>query len=161
MNTGANGALPGVATTINSSRPGQFTVNSTPPSAGAARAVGPPTINVVAATVAPQTMASRRLSDMSSPPGLGLRCHVGEKTETTTSQPGCIGAGHESGHKQEVIARRGLYFANAWSTVCAHSPSVPRRQSVCCWSMSAVPDLETTAAMVLDEFVTQLDESGI
>ena len=68
------------------------------------------------------------------PPGLGLRCPVGEKTETTTSQPGCIGAGHESGHEQEVIARRGLYFANAWSTVCAHSPSVPRRQSVCCWS---------------------------
>jgi hypothetical protein len=57
---------------------------------------------------------------------------VGEKTETTTSQPGFIGAGHESGHKQEVIARRGLYFANAWSTVCARSPSVPRRQSVCC-----------------------------
>jgi hypothetical protein len=27
--------------------------------------------------------------------------------------------------------------------------------------MSAVPDLETTAAMVLDEFVTQLDEGGI
>src|SRR5918994_2099634 len=23
------------------------------------------------------------------PQGLGLRCHVGEKTETTTSQPGC------------------------------------------------------------------------
>src|SRR5918994_4101097 len=95
------------------------------------------------------------------PPGTGPTLSRGREDRNYDLTARLHKAGHGSGHKQEVIARRGLYFANAWSTVCAHSPSVPRRQSVCCWSMSAVPDLETTAAMVLDEFVTQLDESGI
>lgn len=58
----------------------------------------------------------------------------------------------------------GLYFANARQVVdrmrslaVGTEPAV----RVLLVDMSAVPDLETTAAMVLDEFVTQLDESGI
>ena len=59
---------------------------------------------------------------------------------------------------------RGLYFANARQVVdrirslaVGTGPAV----SVLLVDMSAVPDLETTAALVLDEFASQLEESGI
>jgi MFS superfamily sulfate permease-like transporter len=58
----------------------------------------------------------------------------------------------------------GLYFANARQVVdrmrslaVGTGPAV----SVLLVDMSAVPDLETTAALVLDEFASQLEESGI
>src|SRR5215207_10186497 len=85
-NAGVNGASASGVTTVNSSRPGQFTVNSVP-AVGAARAVGLPTSKVAAAAMAAHRMASRRLLiNMLSPLGPGPRCQAGQHTESMTSR---------------------------------------------------------------------------